>query len=139
MISLIRLSSFKKVRVKNMENTDDLIEKLYRCRICGHTSSKMENVIRCASQGRKNLYQIGQKVEFHFVGMNNCDLRKIWFRAEIKNIHYGNLNHRVSYTILLTDSDLPPPYHGREMKIPEPYVRPIEKTISSKSIELDKK
>ena len=120
-----------------MEKMDDFIENLYRCKICGHTSSNKENIIKCASQGRKNLYQIGQKIEFRFVGMNNQDLQKTWFRAEIKDIKFGNLNHRVSYTILLTDSDLPPSYHGREIKIPEPYVRPIEK-ISSKQTELDK-
>ena len=104
---------------------EDSIINWYECPICYYKSRNKEKIERCLAQGRKNRYQVGQKVEFHFVGQNNYDFRKEWYRAEVRRINFGKLNHRVSYTILLTDSDLPPTYHGREIKIPEPYVRAI--------------
>jgi hypothetical protein len=122
-----------------MENSNELIINWYECPICGYISRNLEKVKKCASQGKKNLYQINQIIEFHFLGSKNYDLRKAWFKGEIKGVSFFKLNHNVSYMVLLTDSDLHPSLFGREMKVPEVRIRSIRGVHPSGPIELDKK
>jgi len=120
-----------------MGNTDELVAKWYECLICGYMSKNEEKVRQCAAQGKKNIYQINQIIEFHFLGSSNYDMRKAWFKGEIKGVSFFKLNHKVSYTVLLTDSELHPSLFGREMKVQETNIRPIGSVHPANPIKLD--
>ena len=109
-----------------MNDTDELeIINWYECPICHHMSKDKKRIEDCLAQGKKNLYKADQKVEFRFVGQARYELRKIWFKAEIKGMTFRKTNHGISYLIFLSDSELPSSLYGRKLSIPEGYIRPI--------------
>ena len=121
-----------------MEKNEESIINWYECPICNYMSRNKEKIEKCMAQGRKKIYQIGQTIEFYFIGSNSYDLKKVWFKGEIKKISFSKRTHRAYYTLLLNDSELPPQLFGREMKIHESRIRSSGEVNPAKTTKLDK-
>lgn len=69
----------------------------YACEICGHTSGDQKQIQVCENQGKRNLYQKGQRVAFMY-GKNGGT--PVPLEGIISGIEYKHKNHQVSYSIL---------------------------------------
>ena len=65
---------------------------LYRCGICGRSSSDKAKIQKCERKGRKNKFKKGEAVWFLSTGMR--------VRARITSIQFEKGTHKPSYRVM---------------------------------------